>query len=423
MKFICRACGCTDLTSVVLLENMPLTDDFISIDTTDRKEYIKNINIFECLYCGLVQNPADFDHEGYYQDYQYSSGHSTFVQNFMQRYAKVVCDVYEQFHHKHPTAVLEIGSGDGEQLKHFKSLSVTRVLGIEPSEYLAQVASESGIPTQVDLFGAHTKDKLTETFDVCISSYTLDHVRSPNEYLQTAYTLLKDGGILTFEVHNLEKIIQRTEYCLFEHEHTIYLTPDTASKLIRSQGFEVISINPIPSDEVRGNSLIVIAKKNALHLNMHVSNQQLHNQQLHNQQLQNQQLQNQQLQNQQLQNLDDRIKTTVVRIDAWIDSLPITADLVGFGAGGRGVMTLAALNNSKRFKAVFDSNYDSNRYLTPKTRIPIVGSDSWGTFADAYCVIFSFGYFKEIKNQLIKNGFSEDKIFSLENFFPSEGND
>lgn len=403
MKFICRACGCAPLTSMVLLENMPLTDDFISIENPDRKEYLKDIRIFECQHCGLVQNPADFDHEGYYQDYQYSSGHSAFVQNFMRRYAEVVCDVYEQFHHKRPTAVLEIGSGDGEQLKQFKSLSVPRVLGIEPSEYLAQVASESGIPTQVDLFGAHTKDKLTETFDVCLSSYTLDHVRSPTEYLQTAYALLNDGGILTFEVHNLEKIIQRTEYCLFEHEHTIYLTPDTATNLIRSQGFEVISINPLPSDEVRGNSLIVIAKKIAMHLNTHVSNQQLHNPLLHN--------------------LDGRIKTTVVRIDTWINSLPITADLVGFGAGGRGVMTLAALNNSKRFKALFDSNYDSNRYLTPKTRIPINGTDSWKTFADAYCLIFSFGYFKEIKNQLIENGFSIDKIFSLEDFFPSKGND
>lgn len=325
------------------------------------------------------------------------------MQNFLRGYAEVVCDVYEQFNHKRPTAILEICSGDGEQLKQFKSLLVSRVLGIESSEYLAKVASEYGIPTQVDLFGAHTKDKLTETFDMCLSSYTLDHVRSPIEYLKTAYALLNDGGILTFEVHNLEKIIQRTEYCLFEHEHTIYLTPETATSLIRSQGFEVISINPLPSDEVRGNSLIVLAKKIAMHLNTHASNQQLHNPLLHN--------------------FDDQIKTTVVRIDTWINSLSITADLVGFGAGGRGVMTLATINNSKRFNALFNSNYDSNRYLAPKTRIPIVGSDGWETFADAYYLIFSFGYFKEIRNQLIKNGFSLDKIFSLEDFSPTKGND
>jgi len=398
MMLICRACRNTLIKPVVVLERMPLTDDFISTDNLDRKEYLKDIHIFECELCGLVQNPADFDHEGYYQDYQYSSGHSTFVRKFMNRYAVVVCDEYERLNHRRPVAVLEIGSGDGEQLKQFKLLSVPRLQGIEPSEYLAQIANESGIPTQVDLFGAHTKHKLTETFDVCLSSYTLDHVRSPIEYLQAAHALLNDGGILVFEVHNLEKIIERTEYCLFEHEHTIYLTPNSATRLISSQGFSVVSINPLSSKEVRGNSLIVIAKKDALRQHVDVSEKQFRNTPLHD--------------------LNEKINTTIARLDAWIDSLPIAANLVGFGAGGRGVMTLAGLNKSGRFKALFDSNYVSNRYVTPKTRIPIVGPEEWKIFADAYCLVFSFGYFDEIKNQLVEKGFGPDKIFSLADFFP-----
>ncbi|PIT74713.1 methyltransferase domain-containing protein [Limnohabitans sp. JirII-31] len=398
MKYKCRACGGADLQCVVLLENMPLTDDFISIENQDRKEYLRDINISECQQCGLVQNPADFDHEGYYQDYQYSSGHSAFVQNFMQRYAAAVCDAYKKINAKPPASVLEIGSGDGEQLKQFKTLSVARVLGIEPSEYLAQVAIKSDIPTQVDLFGAHTKQKLNETFDICLSSYTLDHVRSPIDYLQTAYALLNEGGILTFEVHNLEKIIERTEYCLLEHEHTIYLTPDNARSLIRSLGFEVVSINPLSNNEVRGNSLIVMAKKVRIDTCEHDKNNNLHNPLLND--------------------LDQRIKTTIARIDDWVDSLPINSDLVGFGAGGRGVMTLAALRKSERFKALFDSNYQSERYFTPKTRIPIVGPDGWSDFSSAHCLIFSFGYFDEIKKQLTEKGFSSDKIVSLADFFP-----
>jgi SAM-dependent methyltransferase len=399
MKFNCRACGYALPMPVVVLEGMPLTDDFITIENPDRKEYLSDIRIFECTNCGLVQNPADFDHEGYYQDYQYSSGHSSFVQTFMRHYAEVVCNTFEQLHHQRPATVLEIGSGDGEQLKHFKLLSVSRVLGIEPSEFLAQIAIASGIPTQVDLFGAHSINKVAETFDICLSSYTLDHVRSPIEYLQAAYAMLNEGGILTFEVHNLDKIIERTEYCLFEHEHTIYLGPDAAANLIRSQGFEIISINPLLSSEVRGNSLIVIAKKVTPCLYKNISGNKLHNPLL--------------------ESLNSRIKATVVCLDTWIDSLPTSNDLVGFGAGGRGVMTLAALSNSNRFKALFDSNYNSNRYLTPKTRIPIVGPDGWQRFSDAYCLVFSFGYFDEIKNQLIEKGFSSKKILSLADFFPA----
>jgi SAM-dependent methyltransferase len=398
MTLTCRVCGDAALANVVVLEQMPLTDEFISIGNLGKKEYLENINIFECQHCGLVQNPAEFDHERYYQDYQYSSGHSNFVQRFMLRYAEVICNAYEELNHKGPAAVLEIGSGDGVQLSQFKMLSVQRVLGIEPSDFLAQIAIKSGIPTQIDLFGSHIKEKLTERFDICLSSYTLDHVRSPVEYLQTAHELLNEGGILAFEVHDLEKIIERTEYCLFEHEHTIYLTPGSASSLIKSHGFEVISINPISNDEVRGNSLIVIAKKVAIPLNDIFCDTGVRNAPLND--------------------LNSHIKDTIFRIDAWIDSIPKENQLVGFGAGGRGVMTLAALNNSSRFKALFDSNYDSNRFLTPKTRIPIVGPDNWQEFADAYCLVFAFGYISEIKSQLTEKGFSSDKIFSLQDFFP-----
>jgi SAM-dependent methyltransferase len=398
MTFVCRVCGYSLLASVVSLEQMPLTDDFISTQNFSKKEYLKDINIFECQSCGLVQNPADFDHEGYYQDYQYSSGHSAFVQSFMRRYAEVVCNEHQRLNQRQAAAVLEIGSGDGEQLKQFKLLSVKRVLGIEPSEFLARVANESGIPTQVDLFGANTKDKLTETFDVCLSSYTLDHVRNPIEYLQTAYALLNEGGLLAFEVHDLEKIIDRTEYCLFEHEHTIYLTPSDAAGLIKSQGFEVVAINPLPGNDVRGNSLIVIAQKMPTRPGIDGSYKHMHNRRL--------------------RNLNDRIKATIERLDTWIGSLPVASDLIGFGAGGRGVMTLAALNNSERFKALLDSNYSSNRYLTPKTRIPVVGPDGWSDFSGAYCLVFSFGYLNEIRSQLVEKGFNPNKIISLTDFFP-----
>jgi hypothetical protein len=93
--------------------------------------------------------------------------------------------------------------------------------------------------------------------------------------------------------------------------------------------------------------------------------------------------------------------------------------LVGFGAGGRGVMTAAALSESYRIKALLDSNYQSSRYLAPKTRIPIVGPDNWAHYKDAYCIVFSFGYFNEISENLTKIGFKKQRIISLLEFYPS----
>jgi SAM-dependent methyltransferase len=242
---------------------MPLTDDFIPTDRLYRLEYLNDINIFECQNCGLVQNPADFDHKEYYQDYQYSTGHSTFTNNFMQKYAQKLFDFFKEINKRNPESVIEIGSGDGIQLQKFLNLGVSRVLGIEPSEYLAKIAIDYGVPTKIDLFGEHIEEKVVEQFDISLSSYTLDHVRNPVEYLQTTHRMLNDGGILAFEVHNLEKIIQRSEYCLFEHEHTIYMTSSDATRFVERQGFKVLAIDPIHPKEARGNSLILVAKQQA----------------------------------------------------------------------------------------------------------------------------------------------------------------
>lgn len=401
-KFKCRYCDKSLSNLVLSLKKMPLTDDFILKIKPDRLEYLSDIDIFECQNCGLVQNPADFDHEEYYQDYKYTTGHSTFARNFMYKYAHILIDCFKEINKRDPESVIEIGSGDGVQLQQFLNFGISRVLGIEPSDYLAKIAIDSGVDTQVGLFGEHTEKKVGEKFDICLSSYTFDHVRNPAEYLQTAYQMLNNDGIIAFEVHNLEKIIERTEYCLFEHEHTIYLTPDVARRFLENHGFEMLKIDPIPTQEVRGNSLILIARKISKVVKYNSKEESFHNIQL--------------------DTLSLRIIKMIDRLNQWVDSIPKNEDIVGFGCGGRGVMTLAAMKTPGRFKALFDSNYQSGKSLTPKTRIPVLGPDEWSFFANSHCLVFSFGYFSEIKQQLIQKGFVADKIISLADFFPNEKN-
>jgi len=393
----CRICNSNLFNKLVHLKEMPLTDDFVKVNES-KVEFLQDIEIYQCSSCNLVQNPVDFDYQKYYQEYEYSSGHSDFTKKFMMDYAKKVTEIYANQDGDTPNSVVEIGSGDGEQLKMFDRIGFNNVLGIEPSKSLVRQSEKIGVPAIEGLFTKKTIDELNGVkFDICISSYTFDHITDPVEYLRTAYKILSKNGILAFEIHNIDDIYSRSEWCLFEHEHTIYMNKDTSTELLRKHGFEVISINPLDKESVRANSLIVIAKKSR-------SKQSSFKKELeygigH------------------YSDIMERIEKTISLIEQWVDSIPDEEELIGWGVGGRGGMTLASLNNSDKFKVIFDSNYSSNQLLTPKTRIPICGKDSLSDYSDSWVLIFSFGYSKEITKELISSGFNEDKILSLDYFY------
>lgn len=394
----CRICSSKLNAPKLILPKMPLTDDFVSVAQVERQEFLADISIYQCGACGLVQNPVDFDHEGYYKDYAYTSGHSAFVQRFMSGYASALLRIYQELHGRTASSVIEAGSGDGEQLWQFKELGVASLCGVEPSTSLTDIANKRGVRTELGFFDSKYAKQTTQRYDICLSSYTFDHVRDPRDYLRAAQELLTDGGLLSFEVHDLDVISHRSEFCLFEHEHTIYLNGQQARKLLLECGFEVVAINPVPTEIVRGNSLIVVAKK----LPQLTPGASLEHTPAD------------------MDGTQRRIQALIARLNDWVARLPNGECLVGFGVGGRGVMTLAAMRQPERFSAMFDSNYTSNQLLTPKTRVPVVGPKQWSEYRDAHCLVYSFGYFQEIRQQLLKAGFDSDRIISLADFFETE---
>ncbi len=397
----CRYCKHPLRKKVVSLSNMPLTNEYIYKNQTDIKEFEEDINIFECSNCGLVQNPINLDYEGYYRDYDYTIGHSTFAQNFFDLYAEIAINFYTQENGFKPKSVLEIGSGDGCQLSKFIDKNVIDVTGVEGSKVLVDNANSNGIKTIHSLFNVDFINNNAKKYDICLSSYTFDHASDPREYLRLAHNALNENGILAIEIHNLDEIIKRTEYCLFEHEHTIYLTPNDAKRFLELNGFTVLSLDPIDQKSVRANSLIIIAKK-VQDTSKIVSNEDMglisHS-------------------NKNLDTLNFRINKTIENIESWIDNIPPEIPLVGFGAGGRGTMTLAALSNYSRFSAVLDSNYQSGIYALPKTRIDMIGPDEWSDYSDSMCLVLSYGYFDEIKATLINKGFLPERIHSLKDLY------
>ncbi len=117
----------------------------------------------------------------------------------------------------------------------------------------------------------------------------------------------------------------------------------------------------------------------------------------------------------QLKNLDLKIKNAIDRIDNWLlEKKDLT--IVAYVAGGRGVMTLAALKNSGIVKYIVDKNPKSQNIYAPKSHIPVYDIQELGKNRADKILVFSFGYYDEIVKEVGDEfGYLPEQFISLLN--------
>jgi ubiquinone/menaquinone biosynthesis C-methylase UbiE len=378
---------------------MPFTDDFVSPERFG-SEFRSDIDVFVCVECFTAQTQHDVEVGEYYEDYQYSVGDSATATRFMKTLAENLQAAY--YPGEAGRKVLEVGSGDGGQLVAFRDTGC-KVLGYEPSSSLCSVAETKGINSIKGLFTAESIVQLPAEFlevDVVMLSYTFDHLPNPKSFLMTARSILnKRDGLLVVEIHDLEKIVERQEYCLFEHEHSIYMTEATVCRLCQSAGFEVIDFELVPRQDRRANSLVFVATPAESELSgRHVSPrtaEAFNKLQFYDQ-------------------IGVGIRTGIANLESFVDRITESGRrLAGYGAGGRGVMTLAAMNNASRLSYLVDKNPKGEGLLVPKSGIPLVGIQELCSNPVDDILVFSFGYMSEIQAELGAMGYKPEQSHSL----------
>lgn len=395
----CRICLSKNLTNILLLPDMPLTDEFVTKDKIG-SEFLSDISIYICKNCLTTQTQQDIDILDYYDDYQYSVGSSASASVYMDMVGREIKKKY--FPDKKSVKVLEIGSGDGRQLQSFKKLGCN-VLGYEPSSFLKKIAEKNGIPTIHGLFDESSISKLPNEFksvDIILLTYTFDHLPDPVAFLKISSKILNDKtGLLFIEVHDLEKIFSRREFCLFEHEHTIYLTRATAQSLMNRAGYDVIDFDIIPENIRRANSLIFVAAPKGSNF----SDQRLESVDLP--EYREEAFYREQEGNigKAIENLDNFIEMKVNQ----------GAKVAGYGSGGRGVMSLAAIKHASMLQYMTDKNPKEKSIYTPKSNVPVISIEKMRQAPVDEVLVFSYGYMKEIQAELTKFGYRSEQFHSL----------
>ncbi|EKD23642.1 MAG: methyltransferase type 11 [uncultured bacterium] len=102
----------------------------------------------------------------------------------------------------HGSTVLCVGCGTGEECEHLRSLGAYRVIGIDISSGLIELAKKSYPDCEFMVMDMEHLDLPDDSFDFVYSSLVLHYIDSWNDVLVSIHRVLKKGGKFLFSTHH-----------------------------------------------------------------------------------------------------------------------------------------------------------------------------------------------------------------------------
>jgi SAM-dependent methyltransferase len=132
-------------------------------------------------------------------------------------------------------SVLDIGSNDGTQLKHFQALGY-EVLGVESSKTTAKIAENNGVPTLNAFFNEETMRGIARQFDVLNASGVFFHLEELHSVCRAIRQGLKPDGVFVVQFLYMKSIMENLAFDQIYHEHLLYYTLQTIEVLLNRHG-------------------------------------------------------------------------------------------------------------------------------------------------------------------------------------------
>lgn len=204
----------------------------------------KDLEIFECLNCGLVFLSEDSHIDNKF--YENSNMHNSF--DFTKWRNDTLNDDNRRFKFLENFLVnkkiLDFGSGNGGFLNFSKNIAKS-ILAVELEKAVVPYYIKENIPLENNLDNINTK------FDLITSFHVIEHIKEPLDILERLKNLLEDDGKLIIEVPNandaLLTIYENESFSHFTYWscHLYLYTQHTLELLAKKAGFEVEFIKHI----------------------------------------------------------------------------------------------------------------------------------------------------------------------------------
>ena len=231
----CRVCDTTNLTLVVDLGNQPWCNHFLHASEVGKEPFYP-LRLVYCNHCQTSQLDYTVKKEIMFGDHTYLSG---VTKSLDAHFAEVAEQVDARFFkNKKNKSILDIGSNDGTQLKHFQRLGY-EVLGVESSITTAKMANEAGVPTLQAFFNEATVRLLDKKFDVFNASGVFFHLEELHSVCDGIKLGLNDDGVFVVQFLYMKSIMENLAFDQIYHEHLLYYTLQTIETLLSRHGLEM----------------------------------------------------------------------------------------------------------------------------------------------------------------------------------------
>ena len=149
-------------------------------------------------------------------------------------------------------SVLDIGSNDGTQLKHFQVLGY-EVLGIEPSTITAEIAVAAGVPTRQVFFNQQVARDLGRQFHLINAAGVFFHLEELHSVTDGIHEALRPDGVFCVQFLYMKRIVENMAFDQIYHEHLLYYNLQTIETLLKRHGLALFDAYLAP---IHGGSMI-----------------------------------------------------------------------------------------------------------------------------------------------------------------------
>ncbi|MBL7995940.1 methyltransferase domain-containing protein, partial [bacterium] len=200
--------------------------------------------------CSTAQLDYTVKKEIMFGNHTYLSGITKSLSGHFKAVAEQVDSAF--FKANKSKSVLDIGSNDGTQLKHFRELGYD-ILGVESSATTARIANDAGIETLNEFFNLEVVKKLNRKFDIINASGVFFHLEELHSVTEGIREALKSEGVFVVQFLYMKRIIENMAFDQIYHEHLLYYNLQTIEVLLNRHGLSMFDAYLSP---IHGGSMI-----------------------------------------------------------------------------------------------------------------------------------------------------------------------